>query len=71
MSYEMSKDGQTFNMGASIDEVGAGDAVKIGSQLEIIKSIRPVAGSSWDKEITTQSGQRVTMFGVNAYGRKK
>jgi hypothetical protein len=70
MAYDVKLGNSTFKMGASIKEVGAGDAVKIGSQVEIIKEIKPLTGSSWDHTITTESGHTVTMFGVNAYGKK-
>ena len=68
--YDMQHDnGQTFAMGADIKDCKPGDAVKIGSKLEIIKSISN--SGKWDKDIRTEEGGRYGMMNVNAYGRKK
>lgn len=70
-SIMSSGDGTQFEMGAGMQEVGKGDAVKTGSNhLEIISRIDPVPGSNWDRRITTESGRTFTMREVLAYGKR-
>lgn len=67
-----SRDGTEFEMGASIREVGAGDAIKTGpNHLEIISRIEPVLGRTWDQRIITESGRTFTMTQVYAYGKRR
>ncbi len=72
MGYRMSSgDGTQFEMGAGIDEVEGGDAIKTGpNHLEIISHIEPILGSKWDKRIITESGRTFTMMEVLAYGKR-
>lgn len=68
--YDMEHDnGQTFKMGADINNCGPGDAVKIGGQLKIIKSISRCG--KWDRDIKTTDGCNYGMMQVRAYGKKK
>ncbi len=69
--YTMQNDeGETFEMGASLSEVGGGDVVKLGSgRLEKITSISKNP-SGWDSTITTESGGEYGMMDINAYGKK-
>lgn len=72
MGYELKKDGKKYEMGASIDEVGKGDVIKVGpGRLEIISDISSQSVNSWNRTITTESGRTVDMLGVHAYGKKK
>ena len=61
-------DGNSFRMGVSVDEVGRGDAIKVGGRLEKIMSISRCG--KWDKTIATESGREYGMMQVRAYGKK-
>lgn len=68
--YIMKKDDVGFEMGASIDDVEPGDAIKVGpGRLEIIARITPVG--KWNKHIETESGRTYDMLDVRAYGKRK
>lgn len=66
----MKKDDVAFRMGANIRDIVPGDAVKVGSRLEVIASITPRPGSNWDKDIETDSGRTYNMMEINAYGKR-
>ena len=69
MTYIIEKDGTKYEMGASIKEVGSGDAIKVGpGKLEIITKIEDTSG--WNKIIVTESGKQFDMLQVMAYGKK-
>ena len=71
INYILQKEGSAYEFGASVNEVGAGDAIKVGPNcLEVIADITPMPGSKWDKVITTQSGRTFTLAQVLAYGKK-
>jgi len=69
--YRLQLGESSYKFGASINEVGAGDAIKLGpNRLEVIADISHMLGSKLDKVITTQSGMTFTMMDVKAYGKK-
>lgn len=70
--YTLQNDeGETFEMGAGLSEVGPGDVVKLkGGRLEKITSIvKNLKG--WDSTITTESGRSYGMMNIYAYGKKR
>ncbi len=69
--YKMEKEGVEYLMGMAIDDVGEGDAIKNSEgELEIIVKIEKRPGSSWDKNILTQSGKVYNMMDVHGYGKR-
>lgn len=71
----MKKNGIEYEMGANINEVKKGDAIKIGpGRLEVISSITPnPEGASkrfGNMTIATESGRTYTMMSVHSYGKK-
>ncbi len=66
-TYKMNKDGTNYQMGASIDDVGRGDVVKVGGQLERIVRIE---GQRMGTRIITESGT-YTMLEINSYGKRE
>lgn len=54
-----------------VSEAKPGDFIKVGpGRLEIISEISPRSGSSWNKQIKTQSGRVCNMWDVLAYGKR-
>ena len=62
-------EGNSFEMGAGISEVGRGDAIKVGEKLKRISSISSCG--KWNKTITTESGKSYGMTQIQSYGRRE
>ena len=70
MDDKMTKNGKTYQMGASINDLEAGDVVKVGrGQLEEI--VRIERSGKWDYSITTASGKTYSMADIYSYGIKE